>query len=202
MIEQMTESAKPYSQFFEAACNEFGITNPLEKAHLAAQCAHESNGFKATVENLNYSAKGLFDTFPKYFTGISHAGEYERQPERIANKIYANRMGNRSEASGDGYKYRGRGLLQTTGYRNVRALSLGLFNDERLVKDPSWISTPEGACRSAAYYWKTNNLRPYAMADDLNAISGIINVGNPKGRAHGMPGRRLWLTKAKAAFGV
>ena len=92
--------------------------NPARLAGFIAQCAHESGGFNAIKENLNYSAKGLMGTFKKYFANEAIAAQYQRKPEMIANRVYANRMGNGDEASGDGYRYCGRGLIQLTGHDN------------------------------------------------------------------------------------
>ena len=99
----------------------FQINTPLRLAHFLAQCSHESGDFKLTTENLNYSVKGLMSVFHKYFPNEAIAKQYERQPEKIANKVYASRMGNGSEQSGDGYKFRGRGYIQLTGKDNYKA---------------------------------------------------------------------------------
>jgi len=104
----------------------FGITTPLRLAHFLAQCGHESGGFQKFSENLNYGAKGLLGIFSKYFKTIEKAKAYERKPEKIANLVYANRMGNGDEASGDGWKHRGRGALQTTGKSNYQDFAFAI----------------------------------------------------------------------------
>lgn len=128
---------------------------PLRLAHLLSQASHESNGFKATVENLNYSAKGLRTTFPKYFPTDALALQYERKPEAIANRVYANRMGNGDEKSGDGYKYRGRGYLQTTGKANQVLFDATVPDD--IIKNPELIST-KYSLTSAIFFFTSNKL--------------------------------------------
>jgi len=202
MIESLTAAAKPYADAFRAACAEFDIRTPIVLAHFAAQCAHESGGFRSVVEGLNYSAPALRKTWPSRFNEVD-AKAYARQPERIANRAYASRMGNGPESSGEGWRYRGRGLIQVTGKNNYRRLSVALFGDERLLASPDWLAEPAGACRSAAHFWSSDpRLTGLALNDKLDEISGIINTGSPNGQAHGMDSRRLWLKLAKKAAGV
>jgi putative chitinase len=134
----------------------FGITTPLRLAHFLAQCGHESGGFRATQENLNYSAKGLCGIFRKYFPSVTVALQYERKPEKIANKVYANRMGNGSEASGDGWKYRGRGALQTTGKSNYQDFA-NFMQMPEIMSNPDLVAT-RYALASAAFFFKKNSL--------------------------------------------
>lgn len=117
----------------------FKINTPLRLSHFLSQCSHESANFTVTSENLNYKAKGLLLTFKKYFINESVALPYEKQPAKIANKVYANRMGNGSESSGDGYKFRGRGFVQLTGKDNY--ISFGKAINEDLVSNPDLVST-------------------------------------------------------------
>jgi putative chitinase len=133
----------------------FGITTSLRLAHFLAQCGHESGGFKAVQENLNYGAKGLLSIFSKYFKTINQAKAYERKPEKIANLVYANRMGNGSEASGDGYKYRGRGYIQLTGKDNYSLFDATV--PESILSNPELVAT-KYALASAAFFFKKNNL--------------------------------------------
>lgn len=133
----------------------FGIDGPKRLSNFLGQCAHESANFTVFTENLNYSAKGLLSTFPKYFKTQADADAYARKPEKIANRVYANRMGNGSEISGDGYKYRGRGALQTTGKDNYKAL--GDFLGVDLVNTPDLVATTYPLA-SAAFFFKSNNL--------------------------------------------
>lgn len=149
--------------------------NPKRLAAFLAQIAHESGGFNFVMENLNYSAKGLMATFKKYFPNEDIAKQYERKPEKIANRVYANRMGNGDENSGDGFKFRGRGLIQLTGKFNYtkfsQALSLGL---DETVK---YLETPEGAVSSAGWFWDTNKLNKFCDADDFVTLTKRINGG-------------------------
>jgi putative chitinase len=133
----------------------FGITTPLRLAHFLAQCGHESGGFRATQENLNYSAKGLCGIFRKYFPSVTVAMQYERKPEKIANKVYASRMGNGNEASGEGWKYRGRGYIQLTGKENYKAFDATVPED--ITANPDLVAT-KYALASAAFFFKKNNL--------------------------------------------
>lgn len=132
----------------------FEINTTLRLAHFLSQCSHESMGFKVTSENLNYSSEGLLKTFGKYFTPKT-AILYARKPEKIANIVYADRMGNDDEESGEGYKFRGRGFLQTTGKEQYELLSK--YFDVDFIKNPELISS-EYALLSAGYYFMKNNL--------------------------------------------
>jgi len=132
----------------------FGITNVLRLAHFLAQAGHESGGFKAVTENLNYSADGLKKTFPKYFSGnISES--YARNPEKIANRVYASRMGNGDEASGDGWKYKGAGFIQLTGKANHQSFDKTV--DDDIMANPSLVAT-KYPLASAAWFFNNNKL--------------------------------------------
>jgi putative chitinase len=133
----------------------FGIDNPLRLSHFLSQCAHESGNFKLVRENLNYSADGLRKIFPKYFPTIEVANKYARQPEKIANRVYANRMGNGDEASGDGWKFRGRGAIQTTGKDNYAAFDK--FVDDDILANPDLVAT-KYPLMSAAFFFHKNKL--------------------------------------------
>jgi putative chitinase len=130
----------------------YGIDTPLRKAHFLAQVAHESGGFKFVVENLNYSASVLYNVFRKYFPNLDIANEYTRQQEKIANKVYANRMGNGNEASGEGWKFKGRGLIQLTGKNNFQQLSEA--SGQNFIDTPEKVSEPKWALTSACWFWK------------------------------------------------
>ena len=153
----------------------FGITTPLRLAHLLGQCAHESGGFRFVTENLNYKAESLMKTFPKYFHTRELADAYAKKPEKIANRIYASRMGNGDEASGDGFRYRGRGLIQLTGKENYSwfAASLEISPEEAA----EYMATFEGAAQSACWFWETNNLNKEADANDIKTMTRKINGG-------------------------
>lgn len=149
--------------------------NPKRLAGFLAQISHESGSFTAVVENLNYSAKGLMTTFKKYFPTEELAKQYERQPEKIANRVYANRMANGPESSGDGWKFRGRGLIQLTGKHNYTkfAEGLGISIDETVA----YLETPEGAVSSAGWFFDNNNLNAYCDRDDFVGLTKRINGG-------------------------
>lgn len=138
----------------------FGITTPLRLAHFLAQCGHESGGFKAVQENLNYGAKGLRGIFAKYFPTDAKALEYERKPEKIANLVYGNRMGNGAEATGEGYKFRGRGYIQLTGKDNYSRFDKTV--DEDIVSNPDLVAT-KYPLASAAFFFQSNGL--WAICD-------------------------------------
>jgi putative chitinase len=133
----------------------FGITNTLRLAHFLAQCGHESGGFRAVQENLNYGAKGLLSIFKKYFKTIEKANAYQRKPEMIANLVYGNRMGNGPESSGEGWKFRGRGYIQLTGKENYKAFDATVPED--IISTPDLVAT-KYALASAGFFFKKNNL--------------------------------------------
>ena len=137
----------------------FGINTPLRVAHFLAQCGHESGGFRLTKENLNYSAKGLMGIFKKYFPTESLAKAYERQPAKIANKVYSNRMGNGTEASGDGAKFCGRGYIQLTGKENYTAFGKSIGVD--VCANPELVAS-QYALASAAWFFSKNGLHKIA----------------------------------------
>ena len=149
--------------------------NPKRLAGFLSQVAHESGGFTAVKENLNYSAKGLMGTFKKYFPNEAIANQYQRQPEKIANRVYANRMNNGSEESGDGYRFCGRGLIQLTGRANYTkfASDLGISIEETVA----YLETPNGAVSSAGWFWDNNNLNGYCDRDDFVGLTKRINGG-------------------------
>jgi putative chitinase len=142
-----------------------------------AQCAHESGGFTLLQENLNYGAKGLTGTFHKYFPTEADAKPYERQPEKIANRVYANRMGNGDEHSGEGWKYRGRGLIQLTGKDNYRRFSHAAFDDDTILDNPDLLMEPYYALHSACWFWNDKMLNDYADTQDLVTMTKKINGG-------------------------
>lgn len=145
----------------------FDINTPLRLAHFLAQCGHESGGFRATQENLNYSAKGLNGIFKKYFPTEAAAAAYARNPQKIANKVYANRMDNGSEASGDGYKFRGRGYIQLTGRANYTLFGKAIGED--IANNPDVVSG-KYALLSAAWFWSKNGLNKLADGGATDAV--------------------------------
>lgn len=175
--------------------SDYGIDTPMKIAHFLAQTAHESGGFRLMEENLNYSSDRLMAVFPKYFRNID-ARSYHRQPEKIANRVYANRMGNGDESTGDGYRFRGRGLIQLTGRNNYTMFSDEAFNSD-LDGAVEYLSTPEGAVVSAAWFWDKANINPLAEEDDVLAVTKKINGGT-----HGLEDRRRYTDKFKDLLGA
>lgn len=154
---------------------EYGINTPERVAAFIAQCAHESGGFKFLKENLNYKAESLLKVFPKYFKTLDEARAYEKKPEKIANKIYGNRMGNGDESSGDGFRYCGRGLIQLTGKENYSWFAASL---EIPVEEASeYLETFEGAVQSACWFWEENKLNQWADKKDILTLTKRINGG-------------------------
>ena len=160
---------------FEQLLPDYDINTPLRVAHFIAQCAHESGNFVFIKENLNYKAASLRKVFPRYFLTDEMAAQYANKPERIANRVYANRMGNGDEASGDGYRYCGRGLIQLTGKDNYTffAGSLGISVEEA----SEYLATFEGAAQSACWFWESNNLNQWADRGDILTLTKRINGG-------------------------
>jgi len=154
---------------------DYEINTPQRIAAFIAQCAHESGGFVFLTENLNYRAESLMKTFPKYFQDMATAKAYEKKAEKIANRVYANRMGNGDEASGDGFRYRGRGLIQLTGKTNYQwfAASLEISPEEAA----EYTQTFEGAAQSACWFWETNKLNVEADVGDIKKMTRKINGG-------------------------
>ena len=145
----------------------FGINTPLRLAHFLAQCGHESGGFRATQENLNYSAKGLNGIFKKYFPTEASAAAYARNPQKIANKVYGGRMGNGLEASGEGYKFRGRGYIQLTGKDNYTAFGKAIGED--ILANPDKVASTY-ALLSAAWFFSKNGLHKMADGGATDAV--------------------------------
>ncbi len=156
-------------------CPEYDIDSPKRVAAFVAQCAHESGGFKFLKENLNYKAASLRRVFPKYFLDDATAAQYANKPQMIANRVYANRMGNGDEASGDGWRYCGRGLIQLTGKNNYTFFAASL---EMPVEEvPDYLETFEGAVQSACFFWEQNKLNQWADSGDILTLTKRINGG-------------------------
>jgi putative chitinase len=176
-LKQMVKN--PYiDQWYEALdqlLDDYEINTPLRVSHFIAQCAHESGNFVFVKENLNYKAASLRKIFSKYFPTDELAAQYANKPERIANRIYANRMGNGPEESGDGFRYCGRGLIQLTGKDNYTffAGSLGISVEEA----SEYLQTFEGAAQSACFFWEQNKLNRFADANDVKGLTRAINGG-------------------------
>jgi putative chitinase len=169
ILEKYVEPINTVGEYYEM------FENPRRIAGFLAQVAHESGGFTAIKENLNYSAKGLMTTFKKYFPDEATAKQYEKKPEKIANRVYANRMKNGPEESGDGYRFCGRGLIQLTGRDNYTKFAQAL--DMSIEDTIAYLETPNGALVSAAWFWDNNKLNQYCDRDDFITLTKRINGG-------------------------
>lgn len=152
-----------------------GIYTRARLSNFISQIGHESQGFSKLEENLNYSSKRMLEVFPSHFTKET-ASLYEYNPKKFASKVYANRMGNGPESSEEGWKYRGRGLIQLTGKNNYLAFGKSIGYD--IENDPDYVSTPQGAVKSAIWYWKVNNCNDLADIRDVRSLTKRINGGH------------------------
>ncbi len=201
MLQTIIPHAKEENiDFYLAALNEqlekFDINSPLRVCHFLAQIAHESGSFNFRTENLNYSAKALRAVFGKYFATDDDAESCARQPEKIANIVYASRMGNGDADSGEGWKYRGRGLIQLTGKDNYEqcGAAIGL----PLADEPDQVAeSADTAVAAACWFWKLRRLNEAADEDDVELITRRINGGT-----HGLEDRKEFLERAKKALGI
>jgi putative chitinase len=167
--------ADHWIEAFDQLLPDYEINTPKRIAAFIAQCAHESGGFRFLKENLNYKAESLMKTFPKYFSDKDTANAYAKQPVKIANRVYASRMGNGDEASGDGYRYCGRGLIQLTGKTNYDWFAASL--EISATEASEYLETFEGAAQSACWFWESNNLNVEADAGDIKKMTKKINGG-------------------------
>jgi len=176
------DDALQYIDDLEVLLPKYGIADSqVRLAHFFSQILHESGSLRYDTENLNYSAKALRLVFGKYFKTDEDAALYARQPEKIANRVYARRMGNGVESSGDGWKYRGRGFIQLTGKKNYKAFAAWI-GDERVVDEPEIVAT-DYTVHSAVFYWDKNNLNKVADRDDVKKLTKRVN-GGYNGLAH------------------
>ena len=153
----------------------FNIDTKNQQAMFIGQCSHECGNFRLLEENLNYRAETLMKLWPKRFPSLEFAKQYEKNPRKIANSVYANRMGNRDEASGDGYRFRGRGALQCTGHSTYFHAGKALGVD--FVMQPDLVATPKYAALTAGWFWDTHKLNPPSDALDYTKVTKIINGG-------------------------
>jgi putative chitinase len=184
------DHAEKYVEPLRQLMKKYSIDTTLRVSHFLAQVLHESAMFRADTENLNYSSKSLKIVFPKYFPTLEKATEYARNPEKIANLVYANRLGNGNEASGDGYKYRGRGLLLVVGKANYEKIAD--WSGVDLVSNPDKVAS-EYSVHSAVWYWDTRNLNSLADKDDVALITKKITGGTS-----GLSNRKELLNKIKS----
>lgn len=198
--------AGAYATPLALACVEFGIDNDRELAHFLAQTATESADFKRVVESLNYSVEGLLKTFSRKRISAEDCARFGRTKGRAANQVMIGErlyggawglehLGNRFKM--DGYTYRGHGLMQLTGRANIEACSKGLFGDMRLLDDPHYLTIPEGAARSAAWFWAVKRCKVPAGRDDVVGVRKIINPG-----LLGLEHAEAVLAKAKKLLGL
>jgi putative chitinase len=190
--------AAAYFAPLNGAMTEFSINAERRIEMFLAEIAVESGQLRAVQEGLNYSAEGLVKTWPRRFPTLAAAAPYAHRPEAIANKVYANRGGNGNEASGDGWRHRGAGLIGLTFHDNQAKCAAYFGIDVRAVGD--WLRTPEGACRSAAWFWKTHGCNELADKGDFDGVSDAINLGHQteaEGDAIGYRDRLAFLTVAE-----
>lgn len=177
-LSQLIPGNQYVDEWYEALSQllpEYDINTPKRIAAFIAQCAHESAGFKFLKENLNYRAESLVRVWPRYFPNIDIARQYAHKQERIANRAYANRMGNGDEESGDGWRFCGRGLIQLTGRNNYEAFSESI--ETPVEEIPEYLATFEGAAQSACWFWETNHLNKWADTGDIVTLTKKINGG-------------------------
>ena len=175
----------------------FDISTPMRAAHFLAQCWYESANLHRLEENMNYSAERLMQVFPKYFKSKAVAEEYARQPERIANRVYAGRMGNGPEQSGDGWRFHGRGMIQLTGRENYRMYGASKWCNGNVVNNPHWLLTSPGAYKSAMWFWKEKGCNQLADDDDVQAVTRRVNGG-----LNGLADRMFLLRRFKRELAV
>lgn len=187
-LEELLSGNQNILDWYDALYNvlpEYEINTLPRVAAFIAQCGHESANFKVLKENLNYRWESLRKVFPKYFPTDTVAKQYaskQNKQEAIANRVYANRMGNGPESSGDGFRYCGRGLIQLTGYNNYQSFAESIGMD--ILDVPDYLGTFEGAVKSACWFWDKNNLNQYADNEDLVTLTRRINGGT-----HGLDDR-------------
>lgn len=200
LLDAVPELYQPRLDSFVASFNMwavyFGIDTPLRTVHYLSQVFHESGYLKAVDENLNYSAERLLVVFKKYFNK-NNVAVYARNPQKIANRVYANRMGNGSEGSGDGYRYRGRGYLGTTGRDNYEAYAMSEWCVDDVMNNPMLLAKSPDDQKSAMFFWLKNNCNRYADADDVKGLTRRINGG-----MNGFDDRKELLERFKRVFKI
>lgn len=193
-----------FVRVFNEWAPKFGIDTPARITHFLAQVMHESGALKFVEENLNYSADALLRTWPKRFTAAT-AAAYARKPQKIANLVYANRMGNGSEASGDGWRFRGRGFIQLTGRANYQAYAGSEHCQGDLMAHPEWLALSPGNLKSAMWFWQSRGLSETADLDDGGKMGESIVeriTRKVNGGTLGIAQRKLYYRKLKREFGL
>lgn len=197
-LEKLLPDNKHLPEWFAALTEllpKYEINTVNRIAGFIAQCSHESAKFTVIKENLNYGAAGLRSTFRKYFPTDALAAQYQRQPEKIANLVYANRMGNGPESSGDGFRYCGRGLIQLTGHDNYAKFAESI--DKTLEETSAYMSTFAGAAESACWFWHERKLNVDCDNDDIKTMTTKINGGT-----NGIEERTQNYSRAKQLLGA
>ena len=201
LLRAVPNTYKPNLDTFVASFNKYSdmfyINTPLRVVHFLAQVFHESGCLRYVEENLHYSADGLLKTFPKYFKTREKANEYANKPEKIANCVYANRMGNGSESSGDGWKYIGRGYIMITGKEQYQKYANSGFCVGDLVSNPEWLCDAPGNLKSSMWFWWKSKCNRYADLDDCRGVTKCINGG-----LNGFATRQYYLRRFKREFGL
>ena len=192
-----TETMDEYVASFNMWSVYFGVDNPKRVAAYLAQTLHESNLLRATEENLNYSADGLLKTFPKYFKTREVANAYARNPQKIANRVYANRMGNGNETSGDGWRYRGRGFIQLTGKTNYQLFMKGDWCEKDVVREPDLLTKFYYNQLASLWFWKSRGLNGLADYENIEGITRKINGG-----INGLAERKLLYRRFAKELGI
>jgi putative chitinase len=187
------EMADKWVDALNETCERFAIDSPFRIAGFLSNTAHESGGFKFVKENLNYSAASLMRVWPSRFPTVEIAQRYAMNPEKIANRAYADRMGNRDEASGDGARFIGRGLIQLTGKNNYVAYSMACDNEA--LQKPEIVEQPKYAAESAGWFWNVNRLNNLADAQDVGGMCRRINGGY-----NGLDDRQMKYSQVMAYF--
>jgi len=187
------ELADKWAEALNETCERFAIDSPFRIAGFISNVAHESAGFKFVKENLNYSAASLMRVWSSRFPTVEIAQRYAMNPEKIANRAYADRMGNGDEASGDGWKFRGRGLIQLTGKNNYVAYSMACDNEA--LQKPDIVAEPKYAAESAGWFWSVNRLNSVADTQDIVRMTKIINGG-----INGLDDRQMKYSKVMSYF--
>ena len=181
---------EPLNETFQ----KYDISTPIRQAYFIGQCAHESNNFTRLEEGLNYSAARLMAVWPSRFPNLDVANQYANNPEKLANYVYAGRLGNGNEESGDGWRYHGRGLIQLTGKDNYANCGSGLGVD--LLGNPNMLVDPKYAALSAGWFWNKKGLNALADAQDLDIMTKRINGG-----LLGLDDRKAKIAKALSILG-
>ena len=181
-----------WTEALQAVFDKYDLSNSLRQASFIGQCQHESNNFKSLEENLHYSAAGLMRTWPSRFPSADVAQQYANNPEKIANKVYAGRMGNTEE--GDGWKYHGRGVIQLTGRENYERCGTAISAD--LINQPQLLVEPDYAVLSAGWFWNRAGLNALADSKDYDTMTKRINGG-----LNGQDDRKAKIAKAISVLG-